>query len=100
MLRPFWQKIFRFNWVFGLVLILLFGIPRFIIVLNANITGNYSMIAIIFFCMWFTPLIFLTKSGRRNIGINKPRNYRWLFYSFVAGAAACILTYIVAHITF
>jgi membrane protease YdiL (CAAX protease family) len=100
MLRPFWQKIFKFNWVFGLALILLFGIPRFIIVLNANITGNYSPIAIVFFCMWFTPLIFLTKSGRRNIGINKPRNYRWLFYSFAAGAAVCILTYSIAVLLF
>ena len=100
MLRPFWQKIFRFNWVFGLVLILLFGIPRFIIVLNAYITGNYSMIAIVFFFMWFSPLIFLTKNGRRNIGIKKPHNYRWLFYSFAIGAAVCILTYIIAKLLF
>jgi membrane protease YdiL (CAAX protease family) len=100
MLRHFWQKIFRFNWVFGLTLILLLGIPRFILVLNANITGNYSMISIIFLFMWFSPFLFLTKSGRRYIGIKKPLNYYRLFYSFIAGALICILIYIVAIFLF
>jgi membrane protease YdiL (CAAX protease family) len=95
MLRPLWQKIFKFNWVFGFVLILLLGIPRFIIVLNSNITGNYSKIAIIFLFMWFSPFLFLTKSGRRYIGIKKPHNFSWLFYSMVAGIAICVFTYAV-----
>ena len=100
MLRPLWQRIFKFNWVFGLMLILLFGIPRFMIVLNANVTGNYNMIAIMFLVMWFTPLIFLTKRGRRYIGIKKPVNYYWLLYSFLIGVGICILTFIVAMLLF
>jgi len=95
MLRPIWKKLFKFNWIFGLVLVLLLGIPRFIIVLNANVSGNYSKIAIIFFMMWFTPLIFLTKNGRRSIGIKKPDNYYWLFYSFIAGIGICTIMYFV-----
>lgn len=93
MLRPIWQNIFKFNWVFGLVLVLLLGIPRFIIVLNSNITGNYSRIAIIFFCMWLSPILFLSKKGRRYIGIKKPANYYWLFYSFIFGVIICIIIY-------
>ena len=95
MLRPVWQKLFKFNWIFGLVLVLLLGIPRFIIVLNANVTGNYSKIAVIFVMMWFAPLIFLTKNGRRSIGIERPVNYPWLFYSFIAGIAICTIMYFV-----
>jgi membrane protease YdiL (CAAX protease family) len=95
MLRAFWQKLFKFNWVFGLALVLLLGIPRFIIVLNANVADNYSKIAFIFLVMWFTPLIFLTKEGRRSIGIKKPVNYHWLFYAFIAGITLCTIVYFV-----
>ena len=89
MLRPFWQKYFSYNWIFGLVLVLLFGIPRFIIVLHSNITGNYGKIGIIFLCMWLCPIVFLTRSGRRYIGIKKPVNYYWLLYSVIAGILLC-----------
>ncbi len=95
MLRPIWQKLFKFNWILGLALVLLLGIPRFIIVLNANVSGNYSRIAVIFILMWFTPLIFLTKDGRRSIGIKNPVNYSWLLYSFLAGIAICTIMYFV-----
>lgn len=100
MLKPFWQKIFSFNWAFGLTLILLAGIPRFIIVLNANITGNYRMIAVIFLSMWLSPFIFLTKKGRSYIGIKKPANYYWVFYSFIAGTVICSIIYITAVLLF
>lgn len=99
-LRTSWKRLFKFDWLFGLGLILLLGIPRFILVLNANITGNYSWIALIFLCMWITPIIFLTKSGRRNIGITKPDNYKWLLGSFVVGASICLVFYGVAILLF
>ena len=95
MLRPFWQKYFKYNWIFGLVLILLFGIPRFIIVLQSNITGNYGKIGIIFLSMWLCPIIFLTRSGRRYIGIKKPVNYYWLLYSVIAGIFLCSIMFTV-----
>lgn len=100
MLKLQWAKIFRFDWVFGLVLILLFGIPRFIIVLSANITGNYSLIAAIFLLMWLSPFIFLTKSGRKYIGLKKPANYYWLVYSFIAGILVCAAIYFVSVLLF
>jgi membrane protease YdiL (CAAX protease family) len=93
MLRPFWERFFSFNWIFGIGLILLFGIPRFIIVLYANISGNYSRIAIIFICMWLSPIVLLTKKGRTYIGIKKPTDYFWLFYSILAGVFLCALLF-------
>jgi hypothetical protein len=50
--------------------------------------------------MWITPWIFLTKEGRRNIGIRKPTNYRWLLYSFLVGAAFCVIVFIVGILLF
>jgi uncharacterized protein len=100
MLRPLWQKVFRYNWVFGLVLILLLGIPRFIIVLQANVTGSYGLVPFLFIFMLFSPFIFLTKNGRKSIGIKRPANYYWLFYSFLLGILICIITYTVAILLF
>ena len=96
MLRPLWQKITRFNPAFGLLLVLAFGIPRFIIALNANVTGNYGLIAIVFLLMWIAPFILLTKNGRRSIGLKKPTNYYWLLYSFFIGIGFCALMYFAA----
>ncbi|HEV3222888.1 MAG TPA: CPBP family intramembrane glutamic endopeptidase [Puia sp.] len=45
--------------------------------------------------MWLSPVIFLSKKGRKYIGIKKPTNYYWLLYSFISGAAVCIVIYAV-----
>jgi len=94
-LRPFWRFI-SYNWKFGLFLVLLFGIPRFIMVLDANASGGYGSVSILFLVMWFAPFIFLSKEGRRYIGIKKPTNYKWLLYSFLIGFAFCSLMFICA----
>ena len=98
MLRPFWQHLFRSNIVFGFVMILLFGVPRFILVLNANVTGNYNLIPIIFLFMWIAPFIFLSKQGRRKIGIKKPASIKWLLYAFVSGIIICAVMFLVAKL--
>jgi membrane protease YdiL (CAAX protease family) len=100
MFRNIWQNRIKFNWVFGVVLILLLGIPRFIIVLHANIIDNFHLIPIVFLIMWFLPLIFLTKEGRRHIGIVKPSNYYWLLYSFIAGVVICFTVYLIGVLLF
>jgi membrane protease YdiL (CAAX protease family) len=45
--------------------------------------------------MWLSPFLFLTKNGRRYIGIKKPVNKYWLFYSFIFGVIICIIIYAV-----
>lgn len=100
MLKAVWKSV-SYNYKLGLFLILLFGIPRFILVLEANASGGgYGLVSFIFILMWFTPLILLTKDGRRNIGIRKPTNSIWLLYSFLIGALFCLLMYVLAKLLF
>ena len=92
-LRPFWNRAFSFNWKFGLFLILIVCIPRFILVLNANASGNYSSIGLIMFISAIAPFVFLGKYGRKEIGITKPQKYNWLLIAFIGGLTVSILLY-------
>ncbi len=92
-LRPFWSKFFVFNWKFGLFLVLIICIPRFILVLNANATGNYGSIGLIMIISAIAPFIFLSKQGQKKIGITKPQKYSWLLIAFALGLVASLLLY-------
>ena len=94
-LRHFWKKIFRRNWIFGLVLIFLFGIPRFYLVLNANVSGSFNSVSIIFVLMWIAPWVFLTRTGRRQIGLCTPSKPSWIFYSFILGILGASVLHII-----
>lgn len=96
-LKPFWNRLFRFNWKFGFFLILIVCIPRFILVLNANSSGSYGSIGLIMTISAIAPFLFLTKYGRTEIGITKPKNFKWLFYAFIFGLVASIILYIVGQ---
>jgi len=96
-LRPFWRKIFQFNWKFGLFLVLLICIPRFILVLNANRSGNYGAIGLIMFISALTPFLFLTKYGRKKILLTQPKSYKWLLMAIIAGLAFSLLLYDLGH---
>jgi uncharacterized protein len=99
-LRPFWSSIFNFNWKFGLFLICIVCVPRFILVLHANASGNYGYIGLIMFISALAPFIFLNKYGRREIGIIKTKKYNWLLIAFIAGLAASILLYFLGQILY
>ena len=92
-LRPFWNRLFNFDWKFGLFLILIICIPRFILVLNANSSGNYGYIGLIMAISAAAPFLFLSKFGQGKVGITKPKNYSWLIIAFGAGLTASILLY-------
>ncbi len=92
-LRPFWSRFFVFNWSFGLFLIFIVCIPRFILVLNANASGNYGSIGLIMTISAIAPFIFLSKQGLKKIGITKPKKYSWLLIAFISGLIASILLY-------
>ncbi len=84
-LKPFWRKLFNFDWKFGLFLIVIICITRFILVLDANQNSNYSYIGLIMTISAIVPFIFLSKYGRKTIGLTRPKNYSWLFYGFILG---------------
>ncbi len=97
LLRKIYSPVFTYNWKFGLFLVLLFGVPRFILVLQANVAGGYSQAFIIFFLMWFAPFIFLTREGRREIGVKRSGKYLGLLYSFVLGILSCSLIFLLFY---
>jgi len=100
MLRQIWKSRLLLNWQSGILLILMFGIPRFILVLQANVTGNYNLIPLVFILMALTPYFLLTKEGRIYTGIKKVTHNSWLFYSFIIGIAICAITFMLTHFLF
>lgn len=94
-LRPFWNNHFKLNWKFGLFLILLICVPRFILVLKANQTGNYAFIGAIMFLSALVPFIFLNKTGRKSIGITGTRKIGALLLSFLVGIAFSLILYFI-----
>ena len=88
--RSIWGSFGQFNIRMGVFLILLIGIPRFIIVLQANATGSYNYTSLIFVFMWLLPFIFLKRAGRRLIGMKKADNPRWILFGFLLGILGCI----------
>ncbi len=100
-LKLFWSSFFDFNWKFGLFLILIICIPRFILVLNANYLGSYSpSIALIMTISAIAPFVFLTKSGRKKIGIKKPQNFIWLFIGLACGLLASFALHFIGQILY
>ena len=99
-LRSFWRKFFDFNWKFGLFLILIICVPRFIIVLIANETANYSYVGFIMIISAIAPFLFLNKYGRKRIGITKPKSYSWLIWSFLIGLTFSFLLYLLGDLLY
>ncbi|WP_400261179.1 lysostaphin resistance A-like protein [Sphingobacterium sp. SG20118] len=96
-LKPFFSNLFDLNWKFGIFLILIICIPRFILVLNANATANYGYIGLIMILSALVPFIFLNKHGRREIGLTKPKKYKWLLLAFISGLFASIVLYAMGY---
>jgi len=92
-LKPFWRKYFSYNWKFGLFLIAIICIPRFVLVLNANENANYSYIGLIMLISAIIPFIFLSKHGRKTIGLTKPNKYSWLFIAVAIGLLFSVALY-------
>src|SRR5687767_11940542 len=73
-LRSLWQPLIHFNWTFGLALVLLVGIPRFVLMLQANSSQEYPLVPLLFILMAATPFLFLTRPGRKQIRLRPPVN--------------------------
>ncbi|WP_316777319.1 type II CAAX endopeptidase family protein [Pedobacter antarcticus] len=96
-LRSFWRIFFEYNWKFAVFLTLLICVPRFILVLNANASGNYSAIGLVMLASALAPIVFLTKTGRKNAGITKPKSYIGLLLAFIVGLAFSFLLYFAGY---
>ena len=98
--RSIWKPFLRFSPLWGIIFILFIGIPRFILVLQANASGNYNFTSIIFVIMWLLPFIFLQKDGRRLIGLRKPVAFRSLLYGFILGVLACLPVFLLGMLLY
>lgn len=68
-------------------------VPRFILVLQANVGGSYQYIGMIMFLSAIIPIILLNKSGLQEIGIRKPKNTGIIILAFIVGLAASLLLF-------
>lgn len=73
----------------AVVLLVGFGILRFTLVLQANVTGSYQLVSLVFLAMAVVPWVRLRREGRRAIGLVRPRRWWWMPVTPIAGAAAC-----------
>jgi len=95
-----WDRIFPNKWVLGLFLVLLFGIPRFMLVLLSYESGQSQWVSIVFTLMCFTPLVFLKKPGRREMGLRKSTQPWWLLWGFLLGCGMCLLLFAATRLIF
>lgn len=92
-LRPFWSGYFSWDWKLGAALVLLVCIPRFVLVLRANQTGNYASIGLIMLVSALVPFLFLSRQGRQKIGIRAAQKKQSLILALFLGIASSLVLY-------
>ncbi|WP_346863990.1 type II CAAX endopeptidase family protein [uncultured Draconibacterium sp.] len=90
-LRSLWSRHLKLNWKFGLFLVFLVCIPRFVLVLKANQTGNYSLIGLVMFISALVPFVLLNKKGQKQAGIRKTNKFQFLVYAIITGLVFSLL---------
>jgi membrane protease YdiL (CAAX protease family) len=80
----------------GILLLVLFGVVRIALVLQANVTGSYQVVSLVFVAMIALPLIMLTREGRPRIGLARPSRWRWVVPALIAGVAMALTVHAAA----
>lgn len=100
LIKSFWPGIVRLDWRFGTLLIILIGLPRFILVMQANATGQYQMVSIIFLVMMILPFVLLNRQGLTMIGLVKTAKPKWILYSILLGIGFSVIVYWIGMLLF
>lgn len=66
--------------------------------LQANVTGSYAVVSIVFIATALLPRVLLTRDGRRRIGISRPARWKWVLPAALAGMACCLITFALATV--
>jgi hypothetical protein len=74
----------------GIGLLVIFGLVRVFLVLQANVTGSYQMVSFVFVAMIALPFFLLTRKGRGSIGLVRPPRGRWVLPAVAAGIAMAL----------
>lgn len=77
----------------GILLLVLFGVVRVNLVLQANVTGSYQVVSLVFVAMIALPWLLLTRAGRMHIGLVRPARWRWIVPAVIAGVAMALTVY-------
>lgn len=93
--RPF-RRAVAVNARTGVLLLLVFGVVRIALVLQANVTGSYQVVSFVFLAMIALPWVLLTREGRQGIGLVRPSRWRWVIPAGAAGAASAVLLHVIA----
>lgn len=90
LVRPVFRRSGRLDVGLALGLLTVFSVVRVAVVLSANATGSYQLAGAVFALMIVLPFVLLTRDGRRDIGLVRPRRWWALPLAVAAGAAACL----------
>ena len=77
----------------GILLLVVFGVVRVALVLQANVTGSYQVVSLVFVAMIALPWVLLTRDGRKLIGLVRPARWRWVLPAVIAGVALALTVY-------
>jgi membrane protease YdiL (CAAX protease family) len=92
-LRKYWSNYFLFDWRFGTFLIALACIPRFLLVLLINKTGNYGPLGLVMILFAAVPFVFLNTYGRRQIGLTKANKWAKVILALLLGMVGSLILF-------
>ncbi|MGC5224482.1 lysostaphin resistance A-like protein [Micromonospora sp. DT81.3] len=95
-IRAPFRRFLAFDVRTGILLLVVFGIVRVALVLQANLTGSYQLVSFVFVAMAVLPWVVLTREGRRKIGIVRPSRWRWILPAALAGGITMLAVYAAA----
>lgn len=95
-IRALIRRFLGFDVRTGILLLVVFGLVRIALVLQASVTGSYQLVSVVFVAIAVLPWIVLTREGRRKIGIVRPSRWRWMLPAAVAGVTALLAVYAAA----
>ncbi|UOQ71733.1 CPBP family intramembrane glutamic endopeptidase [Hymenobacter cellulosilyticus] len=98
--KPFAGRYVDLNARTGGWLLAFFSLTRFALVLQANVTKSYQVVALIFVAMILLPFLLLTRAGRRQIGLVWPARWGGVLLGGVLGVVSCAVLFYLATLCF
>lgn len=99
-LKDQWHNRFELNPKMGFILILVFGVSRFLLLLNTKQVDSYGLILLLFVAMMIFPFLILTNKGMVAIGFNRPHNHWSLLVCFIYGIVTCSVIFFIGQLIY
>lgn len=98
--KPYVAPYLQFNRQTGALLLVFFSVVRFALVLQANLTKSYQVVAFIFVAMACLPFLLLTRAGRQHIGLVRPTRWAGVVLGGLLGCLSCVVLYLLTTYLF